>query len=195
LTYLSDPASQTLLKAFLKALYDDEYIPECEEEFGFFRVSGDLRDKALAAIDALVTSDGAPEWTFETDTAKRTGQGDYVISGKRQSYSEVEQDNVVDLTTKLETMIKELQAQNEKMATELAEVMEITHGHTDGDKGTPAVTDGEFAAATDGEIDGAEYFMDEQETQLKVALALSSISFIFWILAIIFMLVKFVLKI
>jgi hypothetical protein len=191
---MSDPASQTLLKAFLKALYDDEYIPECEEEFGFFRVSGELRDKALAAIDAIVTSEGAPEWTFETDTAKRTGQGDYVISSKRESYSEFEQDRVVDLTTKLEAMIKELQAQNEKMATELAEVKEITHGHADTPATTPAGTPTAPAAATNGEFDGAEYFMDEQETQLKAALALGSISFIFWIIAIIGLLVKFVLK-
>jgi hypothetical protein len=182
---MTDPASQTLLKAFLKALYDDEYIPECEEEFGFFRVTGELRDKALVAIDALVTSAGAPEWTFETsgETEERTGQGDYVISGKRESYSEVEQDNVVDLTTKLETMIKELQTQYAKMATELAEVKENTHADTS------TTTD------TNGDDHGGEYFMDEQETQLKAALALSSISFIFWIIAIIGLLVKFVMHV
>ena len=51
LTYMPNPASQTLLKAFLRALYSDDYIPVCEEEYGFFRITGDLRDKALAAID------------------------------------------------------------------------------------------------------------------------------------------------
>ena len=54
LTYMPNPASQTLLKAFLQALYSDDFIPVCEEEFGFNRITGDLRDKALSAIDELI---------------------------------------------------------------------------------------------------------------------------------------------
>jgi ABC-type phosphate transport system substrate-binding protein len=37
LTFISDPASQSLVKAFLEAVYSDEYITQCEEEFGFVR--------------------------------------------------------------------------------------------------------------------------------------------------------------
>ena len=58
LTYLTDPASQSLLKAFLKALYTESYISTCEQDFGFVRITGPLRDKALEAIDALITMGG-----------------------------------------------------------------------------------------------------------------------------------------
>lgn len=175
LTFIQNPASQTLLKSFLKSLYDDQYIPSCEEEFGFVRVTGDLRQKALDAIDALVVSDGAPEWTFETETEARTGQGDYVISVKRDSYSEIEQNLAVahidELTAKLDALQKEYDA------------LVIRVSDLDG------LGDLSNLEAAEGYFDES----DDQDTQLKTALALASVSFILWMLAIIGVLVKFVL--
>ena len=68
LTFIEDPAAQTLLQAFLRALYAPEWITQCEEEFGFVRVDGVLRDKALEAIDSMIVSPDAPAWFFEYDT-------------------------------------------------------------------------------------------------------------------------------
>jgi len=173
LTFIQDPAAQTLLQAFLKALYSDDYIPECEEEFGFVRISGDLRQKALDTIDELVVSDGAPQWIFEKDTQKRVGQQDYVISSKRASYSEVEQDGLVASVESLMDEIKALKEKNAELEVEVVELIE--HGHEQDDH----LLEG-----------GAD-----QDTQLKAALALACVSFILWCLAIIGLIAKFVLHV
>jgi hypothetical protein len=173
LTFLEDPAAQSLLKAFLQALYSDQYISQCEKEFGFVRISGDLQQKALATIDSLVLSEGAPEWTFEQDTQKRTGQQDYVISEKRASYSEVEQDGLVKSVDGLMDELTELKAKNAELELEVLELIE--HQHEKDDQLLESGTD--------------------QDTQLKAALALACVSFILWCLAIIVMIFKFVLHV
>ena len=171
---MPNPASQTLLKAFLKALYSDDYITVCEEEFGFVRVSGDLRTMALDAIDGLTVSDEAPEWTFETETEVRVGQGDYVISVKRDSYSEIEQDSSVADIKAMQQALADLQAQFETL--QLQAESSSSHTHTD-----------DAAASThEGE---------DMETQLTTALALAGVSFALWMLTIIGVIVKFVLKV
>jgi hypothetical protein len=173
LTFIADPAAQTLIKAFLKALYADEYITECEEEFGFVRVTGELRDQALAAIDALVTSDGAPEWTFEVETEVGTGQGDYVISAKRASYSEVEQDHLVEVVAALQAEVDILKEQNALLMGQLGE----GHSHTIED------------------FSGSLSFINDsidEDTQVKASLVMSSISMVLWIVAVIVMLARFV---
>jgi endo-1,4-beta-mannosidase len=176
LTFIPNPASQTLLKAFLKALYSDEYIPVCEEEFGFFRVTGDLRTKALQAIDDLIVTDGAPEWTFESETSPRTGQSDYVISVKRDSYSEVEQDQNVAEVKALKMTLAELQTEYDAMQTRV-----------------------DAMSGSSGSISEADALIDEQmdneetDTQIKIALALAGVSFTLWMLTIIGVIVKYVL--
>ena len=169
LTFIEDPASQSLVKAFLKAVYSDEYITQCEEEFGFVRIGGELRDQALNAIDALIIDPNAPEWTFETDTEKRVGQADYVISQKRQSYSELEQDGLLDKIASLAAKIEELQAQNDQtVAAVPARKQEIASNA--------------FGTFIDEELD--------EDSQVKTALILSSISIALWVIAIIGLLVK-----
>lgn len=181
LTYLTNPDSQTLLKAFLKALYDDEYIPICEEEFGFFRVSGDLRDKALAAIDNLVVSDTANEWTFETSTSKRAGQGDYVISLKRESYSDIEQESAVKA---IDTMMGQITALQTNVASLQAALQDLGVEVENIDGPTNAI------AGNIVQNNGAD---DDNDAQVRAALALGSVSFILWVLAIVGLLVKFVI--
>jgi hypothetical protein len=173
LTYMPNPESQTLLKAFLKALYTPEYIGVCEEEFGFFRVTGELREKALTAIDDLVITPGAPEWTYELSTDKRNGQNDYVISAKRESYSEIEQDYAVEAVDQLVRDVVALKAEN----VLLMEALEHSHNENSN----------EHDMFPDEEMD--------KDTQLKAALALGSISFILWILALIVLIAKYVLHI
>jgi hypothetical protein len=165
LTFIQDPAAQTLVKAFLRALYTDEYISQCEEEFGFVRAPGDLREMALAAIESLVVSSGAPEWTFEFNTEERVGQADYVISSKRASYSEVEQDGMVDAIAALKAEIETLRAKI-------------------GDVGQTGSEGGNIISGS--ALDNAM----AKESQLQAALILSSISFALWIFAIIVWMIR-----
>lgn len=162
LTFIEDPASQSLVKAFLTAVYSDEFITQCEEEFGFVRVGGELRDMALKSIEALVTDPNAPEWIFETDTNKRVGQGDYVISQKRKSFSELEQDSLLDMIGALAAQIEELQGQNKKLVAAAPELKKTT-------------------------TNSLESFIDEEideDTQVMTALIMSSISIALWVIAI-----------
>lgn len=183
LTFMPNPASQTLLKAFLKQLYADDFIPICELDFGFVRVSGDLRNRSLEAIDSLIVSSGAPEWTIETETLSRVGQGDYVISTKRESYSEVEQDAAVADIISLTAQLKELQLSYETMKVTIEQLREFSSSHTHSDE--------------TGEIEEASEFlesdMSDDDTQVKTALALASVSFILWMMTIIGVLVKYTL--
>lgn len=175
LTYLKNPASQTLLKAFLEALYTDSFITVCEEEFGFHRVTGSLREKALTAISELVVSSGAPEWTFENDTIAREGQGDFVISVKRDSYSGVAQASASSAIDSLSAQLEVLRASYAALEIELDEF--TGHNHADGTNS---------AAMGTG---------DDEDSQVKVALGLAAASFALWMLTIIGVLVKFVLKV
>mmetsp|Transcript_45320 Transcript_45320/g.94326 ORF Transcript_45320/g.94326 Transcript_45320/m.94326 type:complete len:213 (+) Transcript_45320:1391-2029(+) len=179
LTFIEDPASQSLLKAFLKAVYSDEFITQCEEEFGFVRVGGELREKALAAIDALVTDASAPTWTFETDTEKRIGQGDYVLSQKRKSYSEIEQEKLVESIGKLAAQLEILQAQAGSMSS--------SSGSSSSSKPVSPEAIKEIGSSSMNSFIDNE--MDEDE-QVKTALIMSSISIALWVIAILGMLVK-----
>ena len=180
LTFIEDPASQTLLKAFLKAVYSDEYITQCEEEFGFVRIGGELRDQALKSIDEIITTDGAPEWSFETDTEKNVGQADYVISKKRQSYSEIEQDKLVEQMNKMSLRIDELQAENKSMKGTLASDPTATAA-------APVKT-----ATKETSTNSFESFVNEDEDeQVKIALIMSSVSIALWIVATLVMVVNY----
>jgi hypothetical protein len=122
ITFIPSPDSQALTVAFLKALYSYEYSGVCEDEFGFVPVSGNLRERTLQAIDSLVISDAAPLFTFETNTQRNTGMNDYVISFKRQSYSEIEQDQIMDLVATLQRQIDTMKAENELIQKTVSEL-------------------------------------------------------------------------
>lgn len=173
LTFIEDPASQSLLKAFLTAVYSDEYITQCEEQFGFVRVGGELRQMALDSINALVTDPTAPEWIFETDTIKRIGQGDYVISQKRQSYSEIEQEKIMETIGKLSDKIDAVQAMG---------VAPIASATSNGVSSTPVQTTTDAGAYLAMGGDGPD--------TAQIALILSSVSIALWVATIIGIFVK-----
>jgi hypothetical protein len=184
LTFIPNPASQTLLKSFLKQLYADDFIPICEADFGFVRVTGGLRNMSLAAIDSLVVASDAPEWIIETDTLSRTGQGNYVISTKRDSYSEVEQNNAVGDIATLTALIAELEAKVESMQVTISQLSDTTSTHTHSEE--------------TGAVEEAAEYLDiesDDDTQVKTALALASVSFILWMATIIGVLVKYTLHV
>ncbi len=176
LRFIEDPAAQSLLKAFLKAVYSDEYIEQCEEEFGFVRVGGSLRDMALEAIDALVTDPAAPEWTFETDTIKRIGQGDYVISQKRKSYSEIEQEKLVEMIGNLQEQIIAMQA-------------EIGLSGGSSSSSSSSMTNDELSAGATT-MEGFELGDFDESEEAMAALIMSSVSIALWIAALIGFAVK-----
>jgi hypothetical protein len=199
LTHITDPQEQTLLKAFLKALYDDKYVAECEESFGFVRVSGELKTRALAAIDTLQVTAGAQDWIFEEATAARTGMADYVISQKRKSYSELEQDGVVGLVDSLQRQITALLSENSQLVIAvdtLEQKFKVVSTSVDNVEAAAAKT---AADAAKGFQDNPMFgdggsFGEDEETALNAALALSIISFTLWMLALIFIVAKFVFK-
>jgi len=188
LTFIEDPASQSLIKAFLNALYSDEYITQCEKEFGFVRIGGELRDKALKSIEEIVTSAAAPEWSFEIDTEKYAGQRNYVISKKRQSYSEIEQDKLVEMINKLSLRIDALQLENADLEFKIAEVSKNKPTTVS----PPATTTSTSSTQTSN--NALDAFIDEEldeDQQVKTALILSSVSIALWVMAILGMIVKF----
>ena len=171
------PASQGLLKAFLLSLYNPEYINRCEVDFGFVRVTGPVRDEAIAAIEGntLITSAGAPVFTFESedDTIPHGGQRPYVLSGKRESYSEVEQDNLVDSMAKLSDEVEALKNQN----LLLLEKIETLEGHTTHTNGGSRANGAQTNLLEDEDLVVVP-FTEQDETQLTAALVLSSLSFV-----------------
>jgi hypothetical protein len=185
LKHIADPQEQTFLKAFLKALYKDDYVADCEESFGFVRVSGDLKDRAIAAIDTLQVTEGAEDWYFE-ETAKATrGSLDYVISLKRESYSELEQDQVVGLVASLQSQIDVLMTQNSQLVAAVDYLLEGSMASIQAIKNAadaPPMSFQDDAVFGEGSF-GGESFEDDEETALKVSLALSIISFTLWMLA------------
>jgi hypothetical protein len=193
LSHIEDPQEQTLLKAFLKALYNDNYVADCEDSFGFVRVSGELKDRALAAIDTLVLTDAtAQEWFFEESTEATVGAADYVISQKRKAYSELEQDQVVGLVASLQNQITVLMSENSELFTAVDYLEEEVVTLSASMVSIQAASD---SAANSGFFEdntGYGSFGEDEETALKAALALSIISFTLWMLALVFIFAKFV---
>lgn len=126
LTYFDDPEEQTLLKAFLQALYLPEYIQQCVEDHGFTLPTDSMKNFALAAIEGLRTVEGAEKWEFEFDTTPILAQGDFYISTKRRTHNEVERDVIFSAVEELQTRTAELELLLTESQTTLARVEEDT---------------------------------------------------------------------
>lgn len=90
LTYVEYPDESTLLVAFVKSLYDPEYIQQCVEKYGFILPPNATRDMALAGIEMLEVHPDAEEWIFESSTLPIAGADHNVISSKRSRIADVE---------------------------------------------------------------------------------------------------------
>lgn len=97
LSHITNPARRTLLKAFATALFDEDYIGLCSR-YGQIPVPPVVKDVSLAGLDMVKMQEGDAEyeWTFETSTMPGHGQGDYVISKKRQNFGLYEADRLAD---------------------------------------------------------------------------------------------------
>jgi hypothetical protein len=120
-SFLPDPRAQTFMVEFLKNLYDPTYNDRCAQEFLFLPVRGSLRDLALASIDSLEVSSEAPVWIKETEVLTGTGQGEFVISTRRQESFVIQQDL-------LSTRLQEAEVTMEDVMTQMAEMETTTRG-------------------------------------------------------------------
>ena len=104
---VTDPAAQSLLKHFISSLYDEDIIGQCSE-YGFTPVPTRVKDIALEGLDKVIIDPNAPIWSVETNTIKGGGQGDFVISGKRRSYINLQSSSfdkdISDLSTTLDSI-------------------------------------------------------------------------------------------
>jgi hypothetical protein len=163
ITSLHEPNEQSLLVAFLKSLYDNDYSSDCYDQFGFTKVSEATKQYALDAIDSMILNETATEWIFETDdTLKITGAADFVISKKRNNFLAVSTDS---LTIEAEDVQEKLLMIDLQLAYSGEEILKLQAG------------------LKDAEALVSREFTDEDDMQLKAALALSSISFVLWALS------------
>lgn len=160
-SFISSPQEQALLVAFLRALYMPDYLQRCADEYGFilFLDNAEVKqfaEDAISMVEASIDYTNATKFVFETeDTMAITGAAEYVFSQKRREISDVERDDL-----------------QEELASLLAQIEELT-----------SVTDGDVSqSAAQGITSGTGFFSSSDETQLKAALALGSISFAFWTL-------------
>jgi hypothetical protein len=165
-SFIPDPEAQSLLVAFLKALYNDDYVTKCEEDFGFVRITGALRDLALEGIEMLQISPEAPTWVFESSAVlPEGGQGDYVISARRKLSFLVEQDHLVERTSKLELELEEALTNMDRIEG-IAKEAETTAKNADLLEGI--------------DLSGFSNFDEGEEKRLNVAFILSIVSLCLW---------------
>jgi hypothetical protein len=120
---LPDPRAQSLLVAFLKNLYDPNYVGKCETDFSFLPVKNRLRDVALQSIALLEVSSEAPEWIAESSVLPDgAGQGDFVISTRRSVSSTLEQEHLAQKVIKAETTLEQTVALLSEIRAESAEM-------------------------------------------------------------------------
>lgn len=96
LSFIENPVERTLLKAFATSLFDPDYIGLCER-FGHIPVPDKVKGISMAGIEALDwDATDEQEWMFEKETTPGWGQGDLVISKKRQNFALYEADRLAD---------------------------------------------------------------------------------------------------
>lgn len=129
LSFILNPARRTLLKAFATALFDPDYIDLCDR-YGLIPVTSELRDLSLAGLDMLeLDASASNEWTFEKDTLPGLGQGDRVISTRRQSFALYEADRIAD---EVDPMIEDIRMLKLELASLKAQRMTASNGARDG---------------------------------------------------------------
>eukprot|EP00522_Entomoneis_paludosa_P006891 CAMPEP_0172439606 /NCGR_PEP_ID=MMETSP1065-20121228/528_1 /TAXON_ID=265537 /ORGANISM="Amphiprora paludosa, Strain CCMP125" /LENGTH=470 /DNA_ID=CAMNT_0013188309 /DNA_START=59 /DNA_END=1471 /DNA_ORIENTATION=- len=112
LSYFEDPESAAFMVAFLRALFMDDYIEQCADNYGFTLPSQSVRDFALEGIAMLQLPENTTQWIFETSTLPLDGQEEHVISSKRQRIADAERSS-------LQSSVASLEAENAALRSEL----------------------------------------------------------------------------
>lgn len=101
-------------------------------------MTDELRNLSLAGLEMLeVDADPGDEWIFEKDAIAGLGQGDRVISSRRQSFALYEADHIAD---EVEPMIEDIRQLKLELASLKAQGIYATNGGAAG-----LVTKGLFA--------------------------------------------------
>lgn len=109
-----------LLKAFVDFVIGEEGQGMLSD-YNFVGVPESVLEVAQSASNMIDLDPSVQTWSVETDTARGTGQLDYVISGKRRSHFEYAIGEL-EAETAGQADIDALNAQIEAMSAELAEV-------------------------------------------------------------------------
>lgn len=110
LSFIPVAQEQALLKAFLQTLYDDSFVQQCVDAYEFAKVEGKALDIASEAISMLQVDSSAVPFEFEQSTMLQEGQGDYIISAKRKSSTEIDVDVLTTANEQLKAEVTELRA-------------------------------------------------------------------------------------
>ncbi|GAB5359295.1 hypothetical protein AAMO2058_000532000 [Amorphochlora amoebiformis] len=97
-----------LLKAFLDYILSDEG-QTLAEEFAFVRVPEAIKAYNNVTLATILYNATGTEYTFEESTQKGTGQGEYVISAKRQSFADFDRSVLADRINKLSLRVSGLE--------------------------------------------------------------------------------------
>jgi hypothetical protein len=123
LSFIESDDDKALLLAFLKSIYDPQYIDMCKD-FGFTPVPNAVRQLGLDGI-AMLDMAATPRFTFEDNTQPNFGQGDYVISSKRKTFAQIERS---DVSADIEAIMEDNQMLREQVAVlqQLLTNLEVT---------------------------------------------------------------------
>jgi hypothetical protein len=152
--------------AFLKNMYDENYVEVCERRYGFTRVTGKIRDLALGGIEMLKTSPDAPVWQVEGGTVLQGGQGTYVISTRRQRSGSIQQEILIKGVTANVELLTDFDAKIEAL---IAEGGSLNH------------------TLDDLEDEASSEFGEDEEQRLNATLVLSVVSLSLWFVTAVFM--------
>jgi hypothetical protein len=180
--FMDSADEQALLVAFLRTFFLDDYISPCKELFGFTVMNSipAMKEYATAAIDLVESSvsANATKFSFESKTDVINGAGPYVFSGKRKEIIDVNLNDLTSTVTDLEEQVMEIMAvaglgDGGVLTGQLAQVqVDVKALRTDVD-----VLLNRF-----NNIEGVESALQNSnfnnDTQVKAALVLSSLSFV-----------------
>jgi hypothetical protein len=177
LSHIPDMQDRALLLAFLNALYEEEFISPCAELFGFTPVPQAVRDLAYAGIAELGSPEGfgASSFTFEYDTDKFGGQKDYVISGKRRSYGEIQRSDAVGDIASLMQENNFLKSEQIALKTTI-DALEKDVTTLKSNAGMALGNDDQTPSA----LQNSATFTDTDNTQIQAALVMASLSIVLW---------------
>ena len=186
LSFIESEDDKALLLAFLESIYDPEYIDMCKD-FGFTPVSDGVLQLGLDGI-AMLDIAATPRFTFEnaTQTQANVGQGDYVISGKRRSYAEVERS---DASGDIEALMQDnhmLQKELANMQKVLVTLEQVVATNTQNQAGGGVDNNDDETITISSNL-----YTSTEDSQLQAALVMSAISIVLWCIAILAMIKHF----
>jgi hypothetical protein len=179
--FMDSADEQALLVAFLRTFFLDDYITPCEELFGFTVMNSipAMKEYATAAIDLVEASvsPNATKFTFESKTNVIGGAGPYVVSGKRKEIIDVNLNDLTSTVTDLQTQVVDIMAvaglgEGGVFTGQLAQIQsEIDDLRVDVDELLNRLN----TAGVESTLQSSN---SNDDSQIKAALVLSSLSFV-----------------